>query len=132
MRGHPDMPFLKGPKRRSSCARFLSVPDQLAKSPKFAARGGSRTALDRTIEFDDLLADLREGSAAAAGAARRGSDGRLGQAFVDLLDQKPGAPIRHTKIPRRGGDGSVDAYRLQERDLAGADAVAVGEVQTDG
>jgi hypothetical protein len=116
----------------NSCARFLSVPDQLAKSPKFAVCRGSCTALDRTIELDHLFADRGEGSAAAAGAAGRGGDGRLGEAFVDLLDQKPSAPIRHTKIPRRRRDGSVDAYRLQERNLAGPDAVAVGEIQTDG
>src|SRR5712664_2627781 len=115
-----------------SRARFLSVADQLTKSPKFAVCRGARTALDRTVEFDHLLADRGKGSASAAGPSGRGGDRRLGQAFVDLLDEKPGSPIRHTKIPRCGGDRSLDAYRLQECDLAGADAVAVGEVQTDG
>ncbi len=108
------------------------MADQLAKSPKFAVCRGPRTALNRTIELDHLLADRGKGGASAAGPSGRRGNGRPGQAFVDLFDEKPGAPIRHTKIPRRGGDRSLDAYRLQERDLAGADAVAVGEVQTDG
>src|SRR5581483_8827155 len=90
-----------------------------------------RGSFDRAVERDDVLAGRRDRRAAAAFPAGRRGDRGLFQRRVDLFDQQPGAPIRHADPPCRGRDraGRLDGF--EQRDLARADAIAIGEVDAD-
>src|SRR5262249_12884286 len=118
--------------RRRSGARFSCGPDQTGERAKLAIGRGSGEPLDGAIVLNDLLPDRSEDRPTPAAAAGRSGDRRLAQRVVDLLDEKPGTPIGHAKAPRRRRDRTGGTDRLEQRDLAGTDAVAARQIEPDG
>src|SRR5262249_58725204 len=81
---------------------------------------------------EDALADAGGRRPAPARAAGLGRDRRLTQGIVDLLHQQPSPAVGHSERARRARDRSGQADRLQQRDLAGPDAIAAREIDANG
>jgi len=94
------------------------MPEQLR---DIGAAMFGRRGLDRAVQAQQLAAGRGEPAAAAARAALGRRDGRLVQVRVELVDEQPGAPVRHAEPARRGRDGAARVERLEQRDLAGAE-----------
>src|SRR5262249_3835108 len=77
-----------------------------------------------------VLAEISERGAAALLAARLRGDDRLAEAAIHVVDQQPGAAIRHAKLPAGLRDRAGVADRLQQRNLAGPDRPIGPEVDT--
>jgi hypothetical protein len=113
-------------------ARARPVARQPGNRTKLLVCRGARQPFNRAIECDDPLADRGYDGSTAMVAACCSSDCRFTQCLIDLLDQEPGPAIGHSELPRRRGDRSFGSDGFEQSDLAGADAVTAGEVETDG
>src|SRR6516165_4857095 len=59
------------------------------------------------------------------------ADGRFAQHFINLIDQHPGAAIRHAQMSGRFTDRPRVANSFEHSDLARANAVTVGKVKAN-
>src|SRR5215470_7613091 len=59
------------------------------------------------------------------------ADSRFAQRFINLVDQHPGAAIRHAQMSGRFTDRPRVANSLEHSNLAGANAVTVGKVKAN-
>jgi hypothetical protein len=59
------------------------------------------------------------------------ADSRFAQRFINLVDEHPGAAIRHAQVSGRFTDRPRVANSLEHSDLAGANAVTVGKVKAN-
>src|SRR5262249_28671139 len=110
----------------------LCRPNELSDRAELPACRAARVSFDGAIETDHLFADRSDHGAAALAAARLRCHRRLARRIIDLFDQQPRAAIRHAERPCRRRDRAGGPDCLQERNLAGPDAVAAGEVDADG
>jgi hypothetical protein len=91
-----------------------------------------RFGLDSAILVNQSGAKRCQGGAATVRSALLGSDDRLAEAIVHILDQEPGATIRHAERDAGLSDRSGVANRLQQPDLTGADRPVLAEIDAQG
>lgn len=86
---------------------------------------------DRTVMFDHSSASRGEHRTSAPAATRRGlHDGRA-EAGIEILDQFPGAPVRHPQRTAGGGNRPQPRDCLQHSDLAWTDPDPTRKIDSD-
>lgn len=97
--------------------------------PRQHALGGF---FHRPVMPHQLATGRRQLGAAARSPARRRYHDTTLKGAVQLLDQQPGAPIRHCHRSPGGGNRSGALDQFEQPDLARADGVGGREVDADG
>src|SRR5262249_54436521 len=83
------------PSRQNSAG--FGVADKLSDGAELAACRAAGLRLDGAIEPDNLLADCGDVRTATLASARLCRHRGRAQGIIDLLDQQPGAAIRHAE-----------------------------------
>ncbi len=90
-------------------------------------RGPCERGFHGAVARDHVATEGGQRGATPPGATLRGLGSRGAEELVHLVQQQPGAPVRHAHLSRGSADGARRIDGFEQRHLAGAQARAVVE-----
>lgn len=121
-----------GPRRRAAACRPCT--DALCATAEETAQRLFRNRVDRigqsAVALDDFPAQRREARPAALATACRRFEQGLAEAFVQIAEEEPRLPVADAHDTRCGADRALLLQQFEQSDLAGADRVATGQIDT--
>src|SRR5882672_139858 len=102
------------------CPRLLLL-QQADELPRRGGGVSQSPSFDVPVESHELAPRRGKHRSAAIPAAGRSTHDGLREPPVEIVDQHPGAPVRHPQLTRGRGDRSGVPDRLEQRDLSRTD-----------